>query len=75
MKKIETLEIPEVKVIWPNIFADHRGHFLETYSAKVYKDAGIDCDFIQDNQSYSATRKHCSGYALPDPALCPSKTC
>ena len=53
MKKIESLSIPEVKVIWSKVFSDHRGHFLESYNANAYKEAGIMCDFIQDNQSYS----------------------
>ncbi|MGH1352297.1 MAG: dTDP-4-dehydrorhamnose 3,5-epimerase [Methyloligellaceae bacterium] len=53
MKEVKSLQIPDVKVIWPNIFQDHRGYFLETYNSKAYEQAGIDCNFIQDNQSFS----------------------
>ncbi len=54
MKNVKSLEVEEVKVIWPNIFQDHRGYFLETYNDKAYRQAGIDSDFVQDNQSFSA---------------------
>ncbi len=53
MEKIVSLEIPEVKVIWPKIFGDHRGYFLETYNYANYEKNGIASKFIQDNQSFS----------------------
>lgn len=52
MDLIDT-EIPGLKVIKPKIFGDARGFFLETYSAKRYRDAGIVADFVQDNVSFS----------------------
>lgn len=53
MKEYKSLEINDVKVVQPNIFQDHRGYFLETFNREVYKKAGINCDFMQDNQSFS----------------------
>lgn len=53
MKECKSLEIKEVKVVQPNIFHDHRGYFLETFNREAYKKAGINCDFMQDNQSFS----------------------
>lgn len=52
MHVIET-EIPEVKIVQPRIFRDARGYFVETYNAERYKAAGIDADFVQDNESCS----------------------
>ena len=42
-----------VKIITPAVFGDHRGFFEETYSDRDFKAAGIDFNFIQDNQSLS----------------------
>lgn len=55
MKIIET-EIPEVKIIEPDVFGDHRGWFMESYSKKKFADLGIDCNFVQDNHSFSAEK-------------------
>lgn len=49
-----SLEIPEVKIIRPRKFGDHRGFFSEVYNKKAFAEAGIELDFIQDNHSYSA---------------------
>jgi len=45
--------IPEVKIFEPNVFKDDRGYFFESYNKKVFKEAGISIDFVQDNQSSS----------------------
>ncbi|MCX5809857.1 MAG: dTDP-4-dehydrorhamnose 3,5-epimerase family protein [Proteobacteria bacterium] len=37
----------------PTIFEDFRGTYVELYNEKVYKDAGISIDFIQDDISSS----------------------
>ena len=55
MQVIET-EIPDVKIIIPRKFGDHRGFFSETYSKKVLSEAGIHMDFVQDNQSLSVQK-------------------
>ncbi|MFN3405568.1 MAG: dTDP-4-dehydrorhamnose 3,5-epimerase [Cytophagaceae bacterium] len=39
--------------ITPRVFSDDRGFFFESYSAKAFKDNGLDLKFVQDNQSYS----------------------
>lgn len=48
--------LPGVKVIEPKVFGDHRGWFMETYSAINFNENGIDVNFVQDNQSFSATK-------------------
>ena len=47
-------EIPGVLVVETGIFRDHRGFFTETYSKKVWEDAGFKESFVQDNLSLSA---------------------
>ena len=51
---VETCEIEGLKVITPTVFGDERGYFMETYNYKDYVDAGIDMEFVQDNQSMSS---------------------
>ena len=50
---VETCEIDGLKVITPTVFGDERGYFMETYNYNDYKEAGIDMEFVQDNQSCS----------------------
>ncbi|MCL1919704.1 MAG: dTDP-4-dehydrorhamnose 3,5-epimerase [Kiritimatiellaeota bacterium] len=45
--------IPDVCVITPRVREDTRGYFIETYSEQRYRDAGIACAFVQDNESCS----------------------
>lgn len=45
--------IEGLKVIEPAVFGDERGYFMETYNYNDFKEAGIDCEFVQDNQSAS----------------------
>ena len=47
-------EIPDVKVLVPDIFRDSRGYFCETYNEKRYVAAGILPRFVQDNESRSS---------------------
>lgn len=53
MNVIDT-EIPEVKIVEPDVFGDSRGWFCEQYNAARYKAAGIGADFVQDNESFSS---------------------
>ena len=45
--------IPDVMVIEPTVFGDARGYFMETYQKDEFAAAGIDREFVQDNQSRS----------------------
>jgi len=51
--KVTATRIPDVKLIEPKVFADERGFFMETWNAKVFREAGIDATFVQDNHSRS----------------------
>lgn len=47
------LEIPDVILIEPRVFADERGFFMETYHKRDFEKAGIPQVFVQDNHSRS----------------------
>jgi dTDP-4-dehydrorhamnose 3,5-epimerase len=53
--EIIPLAIPDVKLVKPKRFGDARGFFAETYRRDRFAEHGIDCDFLQDNHSRSAT--------------------
>ena len=46
--------IPDVILIEPKVFGDHRGFFMETWQRKDFAENGIDYDFVQDNHSKSS---------------------
>ncbi len=50
---VETCDIEGIKVITPTVFGDARGYFMETYNKNDFAQAGIDREFVQDNQSAS----------------------
>lgn len=43
-----------VIAITPKRFEDARGWFTESWNRSKFRESGIDCDFCQDNHSYSA---------------------
>ena len=47
------LWIPDLKLISSPRCADGRGYFAETYVQRDFEAAGLDYDFVQDNQSGS----------------------
>ena len=57
MGKIKVTEncngIEGLRVIETAVFGDDRGYFMETYNYNDFAAAGIDCQFVQDNQSAS----------------------
>jgi dTDP-4-dehydrorhamnose 3,5-epimerase len=55
MKAIKT-ELDGVLIIEPDVFGDHRGWFMESWSKKKYEELGINVDFVQDNQSFTAKK-------------------
>ena len=55
MNVIET-KLPGVVIVEPQVFGDHRGWFMESWSRKTMEAHGLNCDFVQDNQSYTARK-------------------
>ena len=50
---VDINNVEGLELISPKLFSDSRGSFFEYYNKKQFKKLGIDCDFVQDNQSYS----------------------
>jgi len=46
--------IDGVVIVEPRVFKDARGYFYESYNENEFKANGIDCRFVQDNQSKSS---------------------
>lgn len=51
--KVEQTDLPGVLLLRPQVFEDGRGYFAETYHRARYAEAGIDVEFVQDNESRS----------------------
>ena len=47
-------DIDGLVIIEPKVFADKRGYFFELYNYNEFAANGIDCRFVQDNQSSSS---------------------
>ena len=55
--KVEKSDLDGVLVVEPpTIFEDFRGEYVETYNQALYREHGIDADFVQDDLAVS--RKH-----------------
>ncbi len=54
--KITPTVLPEVLILEPRVFEDSRGFFFEAFNRRTWASAGIDSEFVQDNQSSS--KKH-----------------
>lgn len=51
--QIQTTPIEGLLIIQPQVFEDPRGYFYESYNKENFVKAGINFEFIQDNQSLS----------------------
>ena len=52
--QVKATSIPDVKLIVPKLFGDHRGFFMETYRDSWFRKEVADVNFVQDNHSKSA---------------------
>jgi dTDP-4-dehydrorhamnose 3,5-epimerase len=50
---VARLAIPDVLLIEPDVFTDHRGQFVELWQDARYRELGIGGPFVQDNVSQS----------------------
>ncbi len=48
-----TTPIDGLLLFEPRIFKDSRGYFFESYNTETFHEAGIDANFVQDNQAAS----------------------
>lgn len=49
-------EIADVYIVEPQVFGDHRGFFMESWSRRAFEEAGLFYDFVQDNHSSSTVK-------------------
>lgn len=54
--QFEKTNLNDAFLIKPKVFGDSRGFFVESYSKKIFKENGIDIDFVQDNHSMSVEK-------------------
>lgn len=52
MPFIET-GIKDLKIFEPQVWGDERGYFFESFNSNTFKEAGIEANFVQDNQARS----------------------
>jgi dTDP-4-dehydrorhamnose 3,5-epimerase len=52
MPFIET-GFPGLKIFEPRVITDRRGYFFESFNKQIFKQAGINTEFVQDNESRS----------------------
>lgn len=55
MNVIKT-KLDGVVIIEPDVFGDARGWFMETWTKQKLENIGINVEFVQDNQSYTANK-------------------
>ena len=51
--KVTPTDLPDVVLIEPQVFADDRGFFFESYNRRALAEAGLAGEFVQDNHSRS----------------------
>lgn len=51
--KVETTGFEGLVVLTPSVFADDRGYFFESFNSASHLKAGLDYQWVQDNQSHS----------------------
>ncbi len=53
MIEVTRTEIPDLVLLQPKVHGDARGYFMETFSERELRQAGLPSLFIQDNESLS----------------------
>ena len=71
--KITETKLKGVYVVEPRVFGDARGWFMESWSKKKMEEGGIHVDFVQDNQSFSATKGTLRGLHYQLNPMCQAK--
>ncbi len=65
--KLVSLAIPEIRLIVPKRFGDHRGFFEETYNQERFSGNGVTTTFVQDNHSLSSSARTVRGLHFQAP--------
>ncbi|CCG09074.1 dTDP-4-dehydrorhamnose 3,5-epimerase [Pararhodospirillum photometricum] len=70
---VESLAIPEVKILRPKKHGDARGFFSETYTERDLAAAGLTLTFVQDNHAFSAEKGTVRGLHFQTPPFAQDK--
>ena len=54
--KFTKTKLEGVVIIEPDVYGDHRGFFMESWSQKKMEEAGLFYNFVQDNHSMSSVK-------------------
>jgi dTDP-4-dehydrorhamnose 3,5-epimerase len=71
--KVQSTELPDVKLILPKRHHDERGFFSEVYNKRALAAEGIHIDFVQDNHSSSVRRGTLRGLHFQSPPFAQTK--
>lgn len=71
--KIEHVHIPGLLLLQPARFGDQRGFFSETYSKRIFAEAGVEAEFVQDNHSLSVPAGVVRGLHFQTPPFAQAK--
>ena len=71
--EIKETSLKGVFELTPKVFGDARGWFMESWSRREMEAAGITADFVQDNQSFSATKGTLRGLHYQLNPMCQAK--
>lgn len=67
------LNIPGLILIEAERHLDQRGYFSETYNLERYLKGGINCNFVQDNQSFNLSKNTIRGLHFQSPPFAQDK--
>lgn len=55
MDRINT-RVDGAYILEPKVFGDHRGYFMESFSQARFEQSGLTSHFVQDNESFTASK-------------------
>ncbi len=73
MTEFRRLAIPEIVEVTPPKFGDHRGFFSEVFKRSAFLGEGLDVEWVQDNQSFSADAGTVRGLHFQAPPFAQAK--
>jgi len=71
--QVEDTDIPGIKILRPVRRADSRGFFSEIYRESIFQEQEINCHFVQENHSLSASRGVVRGLHFQVPPFAQAK--
>ena len=70
---IKKTVIPEIIILYPEKYGDHRGFFSETFNSSKLQSLDITMSFVQDNQSLSGNAQTLRGLHYQAPPFAQDK--